>query len=133
MTDVNAARKHRHRYHAVPVPFEFEGRQYLVTISDSGYGCPFPKCGKHLKQRDNMERHIHIDHDVSNDLKLFTHASTGEHRKGDLAIAVVLTRAVSGQQTTQDNGDPSVQVPAPAEPLPQGVDSAGQSDNSLSI
>lgn len=132
--NINAARKHRHRYHGVPVPFEFEDRQYLVTTSNNRYSCPLPRCEKQFKQRESIERHIYNDHNVGSDTKLFVGASTGEHRVtfGDHYCVFVLTRAVSGQQTTQSNGDASVEleVPSPTEHFPQGVDSAGQGDDS---
>ncbi|KAG1835872.1 hypothetical protein F4604DRAFT_1944011 [Suillus subluteus] len=103
--NATGARRHRHRYHAVPVPFKFEDRQYMVMNSDNRYSCPLPKCDKHFKQRDGIEKHILVEHCAGDDVKLFATASPGH-------------------QTTKDGGNPAVLVPAPAKPFPQGVDSA---------
>ncbi|KAG1842789.1 hypothetical protein DFJ58DRAFT_731942 [Suillus subalutaceus] len=105
LLNTTGARRHRHRYHAVPIPFTFEDRQYILTNSDNQYSCPLPGCDKNFKQRDGIEKHMFVNHSVSNDVKMFATASPGH-------------------QTTQDRGNPAVQVPAPAELFPQGVDSA---------
>ncbi|KAG1718517.1 hypothetical protein EDB19DRAFT_1920484 [Suillus lakei] len=103
--DKAGARKHRHRYHSVPVPFKLMGRQYIVTHSNNCYTCPLPACGKPFKQRDSIEHHIINDHDVDRGTTLFRTASTG-------------------LQTAQGARNALVQVLVPATPCPQGVDSA---------
>lgn len=127
MTDLVANRRNRFRYKAVPLPFEFNGVQYIATHSNNLYGCPFPECGKLFKIRDSIQHHI-FDHGVDNKTKLFMSPLTGGRLRASCNHdrAFVLTQAVAGQQATQGNDDPSEQDPAPTELAPQGVDSEGQ-------
>jgi hypothetical protein len=79
MPDAAAACRHRHRYHAVPVPFDFKGSQYIMTHSNNHYGCPLPVCEKRFRRCDGIECHVFVDHGVGNDTKLFIAALTSEH------------------------------------------------------
>ncbi|KAG2335456.1 hypothetical protein BDR05DRAFT_954064, partial [Suillus weaverae] len=101
--DGAGARRHRHRYHAMPVPFDFEGCQYIVTHSNNGYTCPFPECGKQLKQRDGIENHVVVDHGVDVDKKLFTTTPTGLRGAKD-----------------HDRNNAVAQEPGPAAHFPRG-------------
>ncbi|KAG1830498.1 hypothetical protein DFJ58DRAFT_848448 [Suillus subalutaceus] len=65
------ARKHRYRYHSVPIPFMIDGHQYIVGRSDGRYACPLPECGKIFKKRENTQAHITADHNRSVRIKVF--------------------------------------------------------------
>ncbi|KAG2355377.1 hypothetical protein BDR07DRAFT_1493296 [Suillus spraguei] len=99
-----AARRHRHRYHGVPVPFDYEGCQYIVAHSNNRYTCPLPDCGKLFKQRDSIEVHIISDHGIAADIKIFA---------------------------TPPIGNAVVHVPVPAASSTQGVRVLGESNGSL--
>jgi hypothetical protein len=119
-TNAAAARRHRHRYHGVPVPFDYKGCQYTVTHSKNRYTCPLPDCGEDFRQRESIERHLTGDHSIHIDTKIFATPSKGERSttSGD-RLVFVLTEAVLAR-------DLPVNLPVPAASSHQ-VGSIGES------
>ncbi|KAG2134202.1 uncharacterized protein EDB93DRAFT_1254626 [Suillus bovinus] len=67
----DAARKHRYRYHSVPIPFMINDHEYIVRQCDGGYACPFSGCNMIFKKRENMQTHVTEDHNSSAKIKVF--------------------------------------------------------------
>ncbi|KAG1785568.1 uncharacterized protein HD556DRAFT_1314192 [Suillus plorans] len=65
------ARKHRYRYHSVPIPFLIGGNEYVVGQSDGHYSCPLPECKFISKKREAIQKHINVAHNASVKIKVF--------------------------------------------------------------
>ncbi|KAG2081058.1 hypothetical protein BD769DRAFT_1684433 [Suillus cothurnatus] len=65
------ARKHRYRYHSIPVPFIICGRQYVVGNAYGRYACPLPECERLFTKREDTQVHIIVDHNGSEKIKVF--------------------------------------------------------------
>ncbi|KAG0692522.1 hypothetical protein DFH29DRAFT_882371 [Suillus ampliporus] len=93
--DAAAARRHRHQYHSLPVPFVIGGQEYIVSHSNNRYGCPLPQCGKYFKKRDGIQTHIVGDHNGNSLIKIFDTSATSSamHRGPGESSGVVLVPA----------------------------------------
>ncbi|KAG2121482.1 hypothetical protein DEU56DRAFT_927410 [Suillus clintonianus] len=111
--DKTAARRHRYRYHAVPVPFEIQGSLYIIAHSNTRYSCPLPGCGQSFKQRDSIEHHIVTDHNDGTELKIFGTPAP----------------ALPGNPIQKGAGNTSAKVLVPAATSTQEIASSGTRSN----
>ncbi|KAG2092333.1 uncharacterized protein F5147DRAFT_657735, partial [Suillus discolor] len=65
------ARKHRYRYHSVPITFLIDGNEHVVGQSDGRYTCPLPECKIVFKKREAIQKHINVVHNDSVKIKVF--------------------------------------------------------------
>ncbi|KAG1788380.1 uncharacterized protein HD556DRAFT_1312140, partial [Suillus plorans] len=78
------ARKHRYRYHSVPIQFLIGGLQYIIGQSDGKYTCPLPECKTMFKKREDMQSHITTDHNEDEKVKVF---DTPDYRLTFIVVA----------------------------------------------
>ncbi|KAG1813026.1 hypothetical protein EV424DRAFT_1541900 [Suillus variegatus] len=65
------ARKHRYRYHSVPIPFLIGGNEYVLGQSNGHYSCPLQGCKFISKKRENIQKHVNVAHNASVKIKVF--------------------------------------------------------------
>ncbi|KAG1846662.1 hypothetical protein C8R48DRAFT_677762 [Suillus tomentosus] len=65
------ARKHRYRYHSVPIPFFIDGNEHVLGQSDGHYSCTLPECEFISKKRESIQKHVNVAHNGSVKIKVF--------------------------------------------------------------
>jgi hypothetical protein len=100
------ARKHRYRYHSVPIPFFIDGNEHVLGQSDGHYSCTLPECEFISKKRESIQKHVNVAHNGSVKIKVFDTPECGKFHDTPSDHQVSLTSIVvaSKQVLDQDSG-----------------------------